>query len=155
MYTIQEPKTSDCHNKCQFGELRPTLIHHRLLCNNCKSCKRKTNQEVKTVPRQSPYGHILWWPSGLRGALLCLITSGCRYKIMLVIWDVVLIIHVDNIRTRVIQSRCGTPTPKVSLRLQQEIDRWKWPPMDNLEWFKHNCTSIWMPIFEWISRTHL
>ena len=77
--------------------------------------------------------------------------SGCRYKILLVIWDVVLIIHVDNISTRVIQSRHGMPTPQVSLRLRQEIDRWKLPPMDTLKWFKHNCRSIWTPIFNGLS----
>ena len=91
----------------------------------------------------------------LRGALLRIITSACSYKIMLFIWYVVLIIHVDNIRTRVIQSRRGTPTPKISLRLQQEIDRGECPPMYTRKWFKHNCRSSWMPIFEWIIRTHL
>ena len=87
--------------------------------------------------------------------MFCIITSGCCYKILLVILDVVLIIHIDNIRTRVIQNRRGMPTPKVTLQLRQEIDRWKCPPMGTIKWFKHNPRSIWTPIFEWINRTHL
>ena len=47
----------------------------------------------------------------LGGASLCLITSGCSYKILLVIWDVVLIIHADNVGTRVIQRRRSNAYP--------------------------------------------
>ena len=106
------------------------------------------------VPRQIPYGHRIWWLCRLRGASILPNTSWCRYKILLALWDVVIIIHVNNISIRTIQSRRRTPTPQVSLQLRQEIDRCKCPLMDAIKKFQHHRLSIWTPIFKWISRTH-
>ena len=74
---------------------------------------------------------------------------------MLSLWDIVIIINVNNISVRTIQSKRGTPTPPVSFRLQQEIDQWKFPSMDSIKRFQHHRRSIWPPIFEWIIRTHI
>ena len=113
------------------------------------------NQEVKPVPRKSPYGHSLWWLCSLRGALILPHFSWCSYKILMAIWDVVSIINIYHFCTRTIKIRRGTLTPMVPLQLWQKINRWKCPTLDPLKQFQHNCSSRQTPIFECISRTHM
>ena len=107
------------------------------------------------VPRQSPYRHHLWWLCCLRGVSLRPINSWCSYKILLALWDVIIIIHINEVSIRIIHIRRRMPTPQVSLRIWQEIDRWKCPPIDTLKRLQYNWRSSWPPISKWISRTHL
>ena len=91
----------------------------------------------------------------LRGAFIRPTFSWRWYKIMLAIRAVLTIIHVYHFSTTTTQIRRGTPNSQTSLRLQQEINWWKWPPMDPIKRFQHNCRSCRIPIFKWISRTHM
>ena len=110
---------------------------------------------MKPVPWIIPYGHSLWWLCRLRGELIRPNLSWSWYYILLSIRNVLTIIHVYYFSTRTFQIRRRTPPPPISLRLRQEIDGRKRPPMDPLKRFKNNRRSRWMPIFGCIIRTYM
>ena len=148
-------KTSHRSNQCKFGGLGSYPVNYQLLCYHFQSSRRKYHQEATPIPRKRSYRHSICWLCRLRGASIRPTFSWRCYKILMAIRGVLTIIHVYHFSAKIIQFRGGMPTPPFSLRLWHEINWWKWPPMDPLKRFQHNCRYQRTPIFEWISQTHM
>ena len=112
-------------------------IYHRLLCNNCKSFQSKTHQESMPVPRQSPYGHHIWWLCFLRGASLRPLTSWCSYKILLAWRDVIIIIHIKTSELELFKADAG----RLPHRFHSDFDM-KLIDGNALQWILSNSSNI-------------